>query len=58
VLFVTNDIVDKVRKVATGEVVVERGTPYAIFGPVVKGDCACNIKRCFIYCGIKKGKFC
>jgi len=55
---VTNDIVDKVRKVATGEVVVERGTPYAIFGPVVKGDCACNIKRCFIYCGIKKGKFC
>lgn len=55
-LFVTNDIVDIARKVAIGDVNVERGTPYAIFGPAGKDDYSCNIKRCFVLCGLKEGR--
>lgn len=54
-LYATNGIMDMAREVAEGEAVVERGTPYAIFTPV-KGNTACNIKRCFVYCGINEGK--
>ena len=56
VLTTTNGIMETAKKVATGEVTVESGTPYARFRPLGENIYICNIKRYFAYCGIEKGK--
>lgn len=56
VLFATSDVMKMAKKVATGEVTVESGTPYARFRPLGENVYTCNIKRYFAYCGIEKGK--
>lgn len=55
-LCVTNRVMETARKVATGEIIVESGTPYARFRPWGENVYTCDIKRYFVYCGIKKGK--
>lgn len=44
------------RKVAAGDIVVERGTPYARFSPLTENSYTVDIVRYFAYCGINKGK--
>ncbi len=56
VMFATSDVMKMAKKVATGEVTVESGTPYARFRPLGENIYTRNIKRYFAYCGIKKGK--
>ena len=56
VLMATNNIMETAKKVAAGDIVVERGTPYARFRPLREHIYTVDIKRYFAYCGIKKGK--
>lgn len=56
VLVSTDRIMETARKVATGDIVVERGTPYARFLPLREHIYTVDIKRYFAYCGMKKGK--
>ena len=55
-LCVTNRVMETARKVAAGEISAESGTPYARFEPLGENMYTCDIKRYFVYCGIKKGK--
>lgn len=55
-LCVTNGVMETARKVAAGEIIVESGTPYAIFSPLGENIYKCDITRYFVYCGINKGK--
>ena len=55
-LCVTNRVMETARKVAAGEIIAESGTPYARFEPLGENMYTCDIKRYFVYCGIKKGK--
>lgn len=56
VLMSTNKIMETARKVAAGDIVVERGTPYARFSPVNERIYTVDVKRYFAYCGVNKGK--
>ncbi len=56
VLLATNAVMKMAKKVASGEVTVESGTPYARFRPLGENVYTCDIKRYFAYCGIEKGK--
>lgn len=56
VLIATNGVMKKAKEVATGEVTVESGTPYARFRPLGENIYTCNVTRYFAYCGMEKGK--